>query len=97
MSEKEQKTVVFGGEALDKLREGVNIVAEAVKVTLGGRGRNALISLPTYAHVTKDGVTVANFVDIEDRHARQGVRLLKQVAFGTNKEVGDGVFAELVE
>lgn len=96
MSEKEQKTVVFGGEALDKLREGVSVVAEAVKVTLGGRGRNALISLPTYAHVTKDGVTVANFVDVEDKHARQGVRLLKQVAFGTNKEVGDGTTTSVV-
>lgn len=96
MKEREQKVVLVGQEALSKLQEGVGLVADAVKVTLGGRGRNVLISLPTYVKVTKDGVTVANYVDTVDRYARQGVRLLKQVAFGTNKEVGDGTTTSVV-
>lgn len=96
MEKKEQKTVLFGQEALSKLKEGVDLVADAVKVTLGGRGMNALITLPTSVKVTKDGVTVANYVDTNDDYARQGTRLLKQVALGTNKEVGDGTTTSVV-
>jgi chaperonin GroEL len=93
---RDKGSVLFGNEALEKLKEGVSLVANAVKVTLGGRGRNALISLPTLVKVTKDGVTVASYVDVEDSYARQGVRLLKQVALGTNKEVGDGTTTSVV-
>lgn len=96
MERREQKTVLFGKEALDKLKEGVDLVANAVKITLGGKGMNALITLPTSVKVTKDGVTVANYVESNDDYARQGIRLLKQVALGTNKEVGDGTTTSVV-
>src|SRR5689334_473629 len=85
------KDVVFGGEARARMVEGVNILANAVKVTLGPRGRNVILErswgAPT---VTKDGVTVAKEIELEDRLANMGAQMVKEVASKTSDVAGDG-------
>ena len=79
------KTVNFGDEARAKLVEGVNILANAVKVTLGPKGRNVVLErsfgAPT---VTKDGVSVAKEVELKDKQANMGAQLVKEVASRTS-------------
>jgi len=83
--------VIFGNEAREKILEGLNKTADAVKVTLGARGRTALIQrefgLP---NVTKDGVTVAKSINFRDSAMKSGSMLLKEAANQTNYEAGDG-------
>ncbi len=85
------KQIIYGDEARHKLMQGVNILANAVKVTLGPKGRNVVIDkgygAPT---ITKDGVTVAKEVEVEDKYENAGVELVKEVASKTNDDVGDG-------
>src|SRR5579864_1359236 len=85
------KDVVFGGEARARMVEGVNILANAVKVTLGPKGRNVVLErsfgAPT---VTKDGVTVAKEIELKDKLENMGAQLVKQVASKTADEAGDG-------
>ncbi|MCA9749651.1 MAG: chaperonin GroEL [Romboutsia sp.] len=86
------KKLTYGTEAQKGLQEGINIIAEAVKTTLGARGRNVLIE-DMYGgapHITKDGVTVAKAIDVSEPIQAQGIKLMKQVALNTNTEVGDG-------
>tara|TARA_R110000868_G_scaffold6024_1_gene34985 strand:+ start:3755 stop:5380 length:1626 start_codon:yes stop_codon:yes gene_type:complete len=85
------KTVIFGIEGRTKLVEGVNTLANAVKVTLGPKGRNVVIER-TYGspHITKDGVTVAREIELEDRMANMGAQMLKEVASRTADKAGDG-------
>jgi chaperonin GroEL len=83
--------LVFNEEARKKLEIGVNLVATAVRVTLGPRGRNVVIfneyGAPT---ITKDGVTVAKAIDLEDPYENLGAQLCKQVSMKTNDIAGDG-------
>ncbi len=85
------KDVVFGGEARARMVEGVNILANAVKVTLGPKGRNVVLErsfgAPT---VTKDGVSVAKEIELKDKLQNMGAQLVKEVASKTNDNAGDG-------
>ena len=85
------KVLKFDVEAREKLMEGVNILADAVKVTLGPSGRNVMITKGGNAPVvTKDGVTVAKSIDLEDEFANQGAQMAKEAASKTNDAAGDG-------
>jgi len=85
------KEIKFDIEARRELLEGLNILANAVKVTLGPRGKNAVIECPGGAPiVTKDGVTVARSIDLRDKFKNLGVQLVKEVASRTNDIAGDG-------
>ena len=85
------KQVLYHEDARQKLSEGINILADAVKVTLGPRGRTALIQSPFGPPVlTKDGVTVAQAIEVEEVFQNIGVRFIKEVALQTNQVVGDG-------
>jgi chaperonin GroEL len=85
------KDVVFGGEARARMVEGVNILANAVKVTLGPRGRNVVLErsfgAPT---VTKDGVSVAKEIELKDKLMNMGAQMVKEVASKTSDNAGDG-------
>jgi chaperonin GroEL len=85
------KQVTFGSDSRQKLVEGVNILANAVKVTLGPKGRNVVIEKSFGApHVTKDGVTVAKEIELEDKLQNMGAQMVKEVASKTADKAGDG-------
>jgi len=91
MSDNSTKELVFGTEARTKLLEGVNILADAVRVTMGPRGQNVIIERPGLApHLTKDGVTVAQAVNIRERFTNLGVQMIKEAAARTAEVAGDG-------
>ena len=85
------KEVCFGDEARQRMVQGVNILANAVKATLGPKGRNVVLDksfgAPT---VTKDGVSVAKELELEDKFENMGVQMLKEVASHTSDVAGDG-------
>src|SRR5690349_20596674 len=85
------KDVIFGGEARARMIEGVNILANAVKVTLGPKGRNVVLErsfgAPT---VTKDGVSVAKEIELKDKLQNMGAQMVKEVASKTSDNAGDG-------
>ena len=85
------KEIKFNIDARAKMKEGADALADAVKVTLGPKGRNVVIDKKFGApHVTKDGVTVAKEVELEDRFANMGAQMVKEVASKTNDQAGDG-------
>lgn len=85
------KQVVFGNAGRSKLVEGVDILANAVKVTLGPKGRNVVIEKSFGSpHVTKDGVTVAKEIELEDQLQNMGAQMVKEVASKTADKAGDG-------
>ena len=85
------KEIKFNVDVRSKMQEGVDSLANAVKVTLGPKGRNVVIDKKFGApHVTKDGVTVAKEVELEDRFANMGAQMVKEVASKTNEQAGDG-------
>jgi len=85
------KEVKFGFDARERMAEGVNILADAVKVTLGPKGRNVVLEKSFGApSVTKDGVSVAREIELEDKFENMGAQLVKEVASKTNDEAGDG-------
>ena len=85
------KEIKYNVEARNLLKEGVDALADAVKVTLGPKGRNVIISKQFGApHVTKDGVTVAKEVELEDPFANMGAQMVREVASKTNDDAGDG-------
>lgn len=85
------KVISFSDEARKKLQNGVNILADTVKVTLGPKGRNVVLEksfgAPT---ITNDGVTIAKEIDLEDKFENMGAQLIKEVASKTNDVAGDG-------
>jgi chaperonin GroEL len=85
------KQIAFDQEAREALRRGVGKLARAVKVTLGPKGRNVVIQKsfgsPT---VTKDGVTVAKEIELEDKYENMGARMVREVASKTSDVAGDG-------
>jgi len=85
------KEVLFGDDARARMVEGVNVLANAVKVTLGPKGRNVVLDksfgAPT---ITKDGVSVAREIDLEDKFENMGAQMVKEVASQTNDVAGDG-------
>jgi chaperonin GroEL len=85
------KDVKFETNARDRMLKGVNILADAVKVTLGPKGRNVVIDKSFGApRITKDGVTVAKEIELEDKFENMGAQMVKEVASRTNDEAGDG-------
>ena len=85
------KDVKFGLDARDKMLNGVNILANAVKVTLGPKGRNVVIDKSFGAPlITKDGVTVAKEIELADKFENMGAQMLKEVASQANDAAGDG-------
>ncbi|MFZ5753174.1 MAG: TCP-1/cpn60 chaperonin family protein, partial [Bacillota bacterium] len=85
------KQIIFGEEARKALEKGVNQLAEAVKITLGPKGRNVVLDKkfgsPT---ITNDGVTIAREIELEDPFENMGAQLVKEVATKTNDVAGDG-------
>jgi chaperonin GroEL len=85
------KEVRFGGEARERMLRGVDILANAVKVTLGPKGRNVVIDKSFGApRTTKDGVTVAKEIELEDKFENMGAQMVREVASKTNDLAGDG-------
>ncbi|WP_299346674.1 chaperonin GroEL [uncultured Maritalea sp.] len=85
------KEVKFGTDARDKMLKGVNILANAVKVTLGPKGRNVVIDKSFGApRITKDGVSVAKEIELEDKFENMGAQMVRSVASKTNDVAGDG-------
>ena len=85
------KEVRFADDARQRMMKGVNVLANAVKVTLGPKGRNVVLEkafgAPT---VTKDGVSVAKEIELEDKFENMGVQMVKEVASQTSDAAGDG-------
>jgi len=85
------KEVKFGPSARDKLLHGVDVLADAVKVTLGPKGRNVILDKAFGApRITKDGVTVAKEIELDDKFENMGAQMVKEVASKTNDLAGDG-------
>ena len=85
------KDVKFATDARNRMLNGVNILADAVKVTLGPKGRNVVLDKSFGApRITKDGVTVAKEIELEDKFENMGAQMVKEVASRTNDEAGDG-------
>src|ERR1700745_3493943 len=85
------KDVKFHTDARDRMMRGVDILADAVKVTLGPKGRNVVIDRSFGApRITKDGVTVAKEIELEDKFENMGAQMLREVASSTSDEAGDG-------
>ncbi|GAA6149814.1 chaperonin GroEL [Pseudooceanicola nitratireducens] len=85
------KDVKFDTEARNKMLKGVNVLADAVKVTLGPKGRNVVLDKSFGApRITKDGVSVAKEIELEDKFENMGAQMVKEVASRTNDEAGDG-------
>ena len=85
------KEIKFDIKAREELKKGVDALSNAVKVTLGPKGRNVIIEKKFGApHITKDGVTVAKEVELEDQFQNMGAQLVKEVASKTGDDAGDG-------
>src|ERR1700728_1101515 len=85
------KEIKFATEARDKMLLGVDKLANAVKVTLGPKGRNVVIEKSFGApRITKDGVTVAKEIELEDKFENMGAQMVREVAQKTNDQAGDG-------
>ena len=85
------KEILFDAKAREKLLRGVDVLADTVKVTLGPKGRNVVIEKSWGAPVvTKDGVTVAKEIELEDKFENMGAQMVKEVASKTSDIAGDG-------
>src|SRR5207344_149420 len=85
------KDVRFGGDARQRMMRGVDVLSEAVKVTLGPKGRNVILDKSYGApRITKDGVTVAKEVELTDKFENMGAQMVREVASKTNDIAGDG-------
>ena len=85
------KDVRFSSDARDRMLRGVEILANAVKVTLGPKGRNVILDKSVGApRITKDGVTVAKEIELEDKFENMGAQMVREVASKTNDISGDG-------
>jgi chaperonin GroEL len=85
------KEIRFDGDARDRMLRGIDILADAVKVTLGPKGRNVLLNKSYGApRITKDGVTVAKEIELSDRFENMGAQLVREVAARTSDQAGDG-------
>src|SRR6478735_1547119 len=85
------KDVKFSGDARDRMLRGVDILANAVRVTLGPKGRNVILAKSYGApRITKDGVTVAKDIELEDKFENMGAQMVRDVASRTSDVAGDG-------
>ena len=84
------KEIIFGENARKKMLDGVNILANTVKVTLGPRGRNVVLDRELEAPlITNDGVTIAKEIELGNKYENIGAKLVKEVAIKTNEIAGD--------
>ena len=91
------KEILFATDARTKIVEGVDVIANAVKVTLGPKGRNVVIEKSFGApRITKDGVTVAKEIELVDKFQNLGAQMIKEVASKTNDIAGDGTTTSTV-
>ena len=91
------KDVRFGSDARQHMLRGVDILAQAVKVTLGPKGRNVILDKSYGApRITKDGVTVAKEIDLADKFENMGAQMVREVAAKTNDIAGDGTTTAIV-
>src|SRR5579863_535375 len=91
------KEVRFDGDARDSLLRGIDILANAVKVTLGPKGRNVVLDKSFGApRITKDGVTVAKEIELSDKFENMGAQMVREVATKTNDLAGDGTTTAIV-
>jgi len=84
------KEFKFSVEAREKMLRGIDTLAGAVRVTLGPKGRNVALDKSFGPRITKDGVTVANEIQLEDKFENMGVQMVKEVASKTSRLAGDG-------
>src|ERR1700716_1703355 len=85
------KDVKFGSDAREKMLHGIDVLANAVRVTLGPKGRNVVLDKSFGApRITKDGVTVAKEIELEDKFENMGAQMVREVAQKTNDQAGDG-------
>src|SRR5438034_1017664 len=85
------KDIKFNGDARDRMLRGIDVLANAVKVTLGPKGRNVVLDKSYGApRITKDGVTVAKEIELSDRFENMGAQMVKEVASKTSDQAGDG-------
>src|ERR1041385_5888259 len=85
------KEIKFNGDARDRMLRGIDVLANAVKVTLGPKGRNVVLEKSYGApRITKDGVTVAKEIELGDRFENMGAQMVKEVATRTSDQAGDG-------
>src|SRR5881296_3957083 len=85
------KEIRFNGDARDRMLRGIDVLADAVRVTLGPKGRNVLLNKSYGApRITKDGVTVAKEIELSDRFEDMGAQMVKEVATRTSDQAGDG-------
>src|SRR6476619_104651 len=85
------KDVKFGSDAREKMLRGVDVLADAVKITLGPKGRNVVLEKSFGApRSTKDGVTVAKEIELHDKFENMGAQMVREVASKTNDAAGDG-------
>lgn len=90
------KQILFGDEVRQKIIKGLNITAQAVGSTLGPKGQNVIFEESSYPTITKDGVTVAGQIFLEDKFENMGVMLGREAAENTNREAGDGTTTTVV-
>ena len=91
------KLIQFGTEARAKMLKGINVLADAVKVTLGPKGRNVVIDKSFGSpRTTKDGVSVAKEIELADKFENMGAQMIKEVASKTNDQAGDGTTTSTV-
>lgn len=91
------KQLLFNEDARRKIQEGIDVVANAVKVTLGPKGRNVILDQEYgQPHITKDGVSVAKEIELKDKYQNVGVKLIKSVASKTVNDVGDATTTSTV-
>lgn len=90
------KQILFGQDARKKIKKGVNILADAVSSTLGPRGQNVIYEESSFPTITKDGVTVAQQVFLEDKFENMGNMTAREAAENTNREAGDGTTTTIV-
>src|SRR5688572_27465263 len=85
------KDVKFSTDARDRMLRGIDILANAVRVTLGPKGRNVVLDKSFGSpRITKDGVTVAKEIELEDKFENMGAQMVREVASKTNEKAGDG-------
>src|SRR5579859_1143554 len=91
------KELIFNGDARARMLHGIDVLANAVKVTLGPKGRNVLLD-KSYGspRITKDGVTVAKEIELTDKFENMGAQLVREVASKTNDIAGDGTTTAIV-
>src|SRR6267154_4005793 len=91
------KEVRFSTDARDRMLRGVEILANAVRVTLGPKGRNVIIDKSYGApRITKDGVTVAKEIELSEKFENMGAQMVREVASKTNDDAGDGTTTAIV-